>query len=193
MNYPPDAEFLNYNPRIVLLRQSGNTSFIRYIGGVESGSRQTTKRFAYTKYADGNSVEFLLESPCAQRFGNYYSFCLMTTDNNGDFENYYTIDEYIRRYASVKSIGGNGGGLIMLTAEKGGITLPGVNGITEVRLKRGGLPARKFTFVSGNLSEAGGNYASTVIGFQLVTDAGCSNIVYLNAEYVKLAEERLII
>jgi hypothetical protein len=84
----------------------------------------------------------------------------------------------------VKSIGGNGGGLIMLTAEKGGITLPSANIITEVRLKRGGLPARKFTFVSGNLSEAGSNYASTVIGYQLVTDAGCSNIVYLKVKAI---------
>lgn len=166
MNFSQNADFLNYNPRIVLLRQSGSrTQFVN--GSIRN--RQATKRFAYTKDGSGNNISFPLQSPCAQRFGNRFSFCL--SEYNGQvFTGYYTANEYCAHYAYVVDI------------------LPGIK---QVRLTRGGIGSRRFSYSVGEFPYPG-SYASVVIGFQLVTDAGCSNIVYVKVKAIYTQLKQLI-
>jgi hypothetical protein len=178
LEYPADAAFLQYNPRIVLLRQSGNRVKERRYGannapspeliGTVWGYRQMTRKYAYTRPASNSLARYFsfpIGSPDMQRHGNETSFVLMEEYDPGDANNnvYFTVDRYLAHFADIE------------------INEPPT--YSHVRLRRGGLGLRKFRFKNGEAPEAGmNNYVSANIGFQLVTDAGKSNIVYVKVK-----------
>lgn len=180
LEYPADALFLQYNPRIVLLRQSGNNSLKRYYNentaptpdlvGTVRGYRQRTRKYAYTRPVEGVGLiggdsryfAFPFGSPDMQRYGNATSFVLMEKYAPADATQnvYFTVDRYLAHFAD--------------------ITVNEAPALSSVNLRRGGLAKRRFTFIDGQPYNGYGRpYASANIGFQLVTDAGKSNIVYV--------------
>lgn len=172
LNYPANAAFLQHNPRIVMLRQSGNRAAGR--GKKSDGTfkfyRMKSKKFAYTrrreflnnKWIEHRYWEFPFGSPDMQHLNeDLHEFCLM---NPGSPEFYFTPQMYCEYFCSTIAPG---------------------NGIFFEHLRRGGLKPNKMQH--GGTS--GYSYASAIIGFQLMTDAGRSNIVFVKLKLINQASD----
>jgi hypothetical protein len=170
MEFPSDAAFLRHNPRIVLLRQSGN---LNNMHGNDNRMRQKIKRYAYTrKLIDDNkqlpyydfifpSLEHDPDRPDVLRAGNNFQFCLYDAFNDEMF----TPDVYFNHFGETRT--------------------DSASGVIFKTIKRGGIKGRHVTYHPTN-GKIGTGYASSMLGFQLITDAGKSNIVYVKFKLIVL-------
>jgi hypothetical protein len=175
MRFPSQAaylEFLQQNPRFVLIRQTGNMNNSH--GHTDARPRQKTKRFGYTRLTLPNDTqqEFKFVCPVANQptgsradviwMDGIYSLLMVEVHTSQKF----TPERYFSYFGSQTVYN---------------------NGDIALRIRRGGIKSRNLYYHPDTGVPTGGRkYASSLIGFQLISNNGRSNIVYVKFKIIIL-------